>query len=75
MGKRLNLRINPGATFRSTFIRVCANAVSLLQVQSKINSKSFDFVIPEVQDATNLIKDSCLKKGSYTPYMKITEKF
>lgn len=56
MGKRLTLRINPGATLLFTFIIMCASTISLLQVQSKINSKSFDFVIAEMQDATNLKK-------------------
>lgn len=65
MGKRLSLRINPGATLGSTFIVVSANTISLLQVQSKINSKSFDFVIAETQGATSLIKESCLERGSY----------
>ena len=64
MGKRLSLRINPGATQGSTFIIVSANTISLLQVQSKINSKSFDFVIAETQGDTNLIKESCLEGGS-----------
>lgn len=49
MGKRLSLKINPGATLGSTFVIVSANTISLLQVQSKINSKSFDFVIAETQ--------------------------
>jgi hypothetical protein len=52
MGKRLSLRINPGATL----IIVCTKTVSLFQVQSEINSKSFDFVIVKTQDATNLKK-------------------
>lgn len=56
MGKRLTLRIKPGATLLFTFIIMCASTISLLQVQSKINSKSFDFVIAEMQDATNLKK-------------------
>ena len=70
MGKRLSLRINPGAMVGSTFIIVSTNTVSLLQVQSKINSKSFDFVIAETQGTTNLIKESCLERGSFM-YMKI----
>lgn len=56
MGKRLSLRINPEATLGSTFIIVSDDTISLLQVQSKINSKSFDFVTAETQDATNLKK-------------------
>lgn len=75
MGKRLTLRINPGATLLFTFIIMCASTISLLQVQSKINSKSFDFVIAEMQDATNLIKEGCLRKGSHMHHVKILECF
>lgn len=71
MGKRLSLRRNPGATVGSTFIIVSANTTSLLQVQSKINGKSFDFVIAETQDATNLIKEGCLERGSYVHHVKM----
>lgn len=49
MGKKLSLRINPQATLGSTFVIVSANTISLLQVQSKINRKSFDFVIAETK--------------------------
>lgn len=64
MGKRLSLRIiNPGATVGSTFITVPANTTPLLQVQSEINSKSFDFVIAEMQDTTKFIKGSSLERG------------
>lgn len=66
MGKRLSLRIiNPGATLGSTFIIVSANTISLLQVQSEINSKSFDFVIAEIQDTTNFIKEGYPERGRY----------
>lgn len=71
MGKRLSLRINPEATLGSTFITVPANTLSLLQVQREINIKSFDFVIAEIQDATNLIKGGCLERSNYMNHMKI----
>lgn len=66
MGKGLSLRIiNPGATLGSTFIIISTNTISLLQVQSEINSKSFDFVIAEIQDTTYFIKEGYLERGSY----------
>lgn len=67
MGKRLSLKINPGATRGSTFVIVSANTILSLQVQSKINSKSFDFEIAEMKDPTNLKKTIWKEVATSTP--------
>lgn len=61
MGKRLDLRINPGATQGSTFIIVLPTPYHYFRFKAKSIAKSFDFVIAETQGDTSLIKESCLE--------------